>query len=64
MIGILVLDFQTIILFPDNDDEGFTAMHKLAKHLNEDLKVALENIKIVLYPDDFPNKWDLADPKS
>ena len=58
-----LLDFTTIILFPDNDDEGFNAMHKLAKHLHEDLKVDLENIKIVLYPDDFPNKWDLADPK-
>ena len=58
-----LLEFTTIILFPDNDDEGFNAMHKLAKHLHEDLKVDLENIKIVLYPDDFPNKWDLADPK-
>jgi len=56
-----LLDFQTIILFPDNDDEGFIAMHKLAKHLHEDLQVALENIKIVLYPDEFPNKWDIAD---
>jgi hypothetical protein len=56
-----LLDFQTIILFPDNDDEGFTAMHKLAKHLNEDLQVTLENIRIVLYPDEFPKKWDMAD---
>ena len=56
-----LLDFQTIILFPDNDDEGFNAMHKLAKHLHEDLQVTLENIKIVLYPDEFPNKWDMAD---
>ena len=56
-----LLDFQTIILFPDNDDDGFTAMHKLAKHLNEDLQVTLENIRIVLYPDEFPKKWDMAD---
>jgi hypothetical protein len=56
-----LLDFQTIILFPDNDEEGFTAMHKLAKHLHEDLQVALENIKIVLFPDEFPKKWDMAD---
>jgi hypothetical protein len=56
-----LLDFQTIILFPDNDDEGFTAMHKLAKHLHEDLQVTLENIRIVLYPDEFPKKWDMAD---
>ena len=56
-----LLDFQTIILFPDNDNEGFNAMHKLAKHLHEDCKVALENIRIVLYPDEFPKKWDMAD---
>jgi hypothetical protein len=42
--------------------EGLIAMHKLAHHLNEDLKVAIENIKLVLYPDEFPKKWDLADP--
>ena len=54
--------FETITLFPDNDEEGFTAMHKLARHLVEDLKVPITNIKFVLYPDDFPKKWDMADP--
>jgi len=57
-----LLDFQTIILTPDNDDEGYLAMHKLAYHLVEDLKVSIDNIKIVLYPDEFPKKWDIADP--
>ena len=57
-----LLDFQTIILFPDNDSDGFTAMHKLAHHLVTDLNVAIENIKLVLFPDEFPEKWDLADP--
>ena len=53
--------FENIILFPDNDDEGFNAMHKLAKHLVEELKVPITNIKFVLYPDEFPKKWDIAD---
>ena len=39
-----LLDFQTIVLFPDNDDEGFTAMHKLAEHLVNDINIARSNI--------------------
>jgi len=57
-----LLDFEKIILCPDNDDEGYDAMHKLARHLIEDLQVEIETIYIVLYPDEFPKKWDLADP--
>ena len=57
-----LLDFQTIVLFPDNDDEGFTAMHKLAEHLVNDINIARSNIRLVTYPDGFPEKWDLADP--
>ena len=57
-----VLAFQTIVLFPDNDEEGFTAMHKLAHHLITKLGAAKENIKLVTYPEEFPEKWDLADP--
>ncbi len=56
-----LLAFQTIVLFPDNDDEGFTAMHKLAHHLYTELDVAISNIRLVTYPDGFPEKWDLAD---
>ena len=65
MTGNLYLDFETIIILcPDNDDEGYDAMHKLARHLIEDLQVEIETIYIVLYPDEFPKKWDLADPVS
>lgn len=56
-----LLDFQKIILMPDNDDEGFMAMHKLAHHLVEDLEVHIDNIHLVTYPDEFPEKWDIAD---
>ena len=38
-----LLDFQTIVLFPDNDDEGFTAMRKLAEHLVNDINIARSN---------------------
>lgn len=55
-------DFNKIILFPDNDDEGRYAMHLLANHLIKDLEMPIEKIHYVLIPDEFPEKWDLADP--
>ena len=57
-----LLNFEKIILMPDNDDQGFTAMHQLARHLVEDLNVHIDNIRLVTYPEEFPEKWDIADP--
>ena len=37
-------------------------MHKLAEHLVNDIHIARSNIRLVTYPDGFPEKWDLADP--
>ena len=57
-----LIDIQDIILFPDNDQLGFNAMHKLAMHLHKDLDIELDRIKWVRIPKDFPEHWDLADP--
>ena len=37
-------------------------MHQLAHHLVEDLNVHIDNIRLVTYPEEFPEKWDIADP--
>jgi hypothetical protein len=54
--------FTRITLFPDNDDEGHVAMHKLAMHLHQEIGIDLDRIHFVTLPDEFPEKWDLADP--
>jgi hypothetical protein len=56
-----LVDVQDIILFPDNDQLGFNAMHKLAMHLHKDLGIELDRIKWVAIPEDFPEHWDLGD---
>lgn len=49
--------FTRITLFPDNDDEGHVAMHKLAMHLHQEIGIELDRIHFVTLPDEFPEKW-------
>ncbi len=52
------LEGREIIIFPDNDNEGLKYTHRVARILkNQDIK----SVSIVQIPDDFPEKWDLAD---
>jgi len=47
-----------VIIWPDNDDEG----QRYADHVARILyKVEAASVKIAKTPDDFPEKWDLAD---
>ena len=53
--------YDKVILCPDNDVNGFMAMHKLAKHLVEDLEYDIGNLKWVEYDEAYSDGWDLAD---
>ena len=49
---------REIILFPDNDNAGFGFANKVGHHLKNNGCV----VKMVKLPDEFPPKWDYADP--
>ena len=50
---------RPVILWPDNDEEGFKAMHEVAKKLIEENITT--NIEIVQLPKELPKGWDVAD---
>ena len=52
-----IIKDRKVYLWPDNDKEGFEAMLKIGKILSK-----LNEVYWVEIPDDFPLKWDLADP--
>lgn len=58
-VSILPLECRTVYLWPDNDEPGKNAMHKMAQRLHKEAKAA--EVHIVNIPADFPKKWDLAD---
>ena len=51
----------SVVLFPDNDEPGISAMHEVAKRLiSEEIT---DKISWIHYNDkSFPDKWDIADP--
>ena len=53
------LENKKIILFPDNDEEGFKAMHHVAKILIENS--ITEDISIIEGHKGFEDGWDIAD---
>ena len=56
----VILENKKIILFPDNDEEGFKAMHHVAKILIEN--GITEDISIVDGHKGLEDGWDIADP--
>lgn len=52
------LQGRAIIIFPDNDNEGLKYAQRVARILK---KLNIVSVSIVQIPDDFPEKWDLAD---
>lgn len=59
MADLSPLHGRIVIIWPDNDEDGI----KYAKSLESLLKKeGVDGALIVSTPDDFPEKWDLADP--
>ena len=52
---------KNIILWPDNDKAGITAMHQISQQLIS-LGAYIKNIRQIQLPSNTPAKWDLADP--
>lgn len=58
-VSVLPLEGRKVYLWPDNDEPGKSAMQKMAQRLHKEAKATA--VYIVDVPDDFPEKWDLAD---
>ncbi len=50
---------RNVKIWPDNDKPGIKAAWGILKTLKD---IGIENVDIVDIPEDFPKKWDLADP--
>ncbi len=49
---------RDVIIWPDNDDDGRGYASSAARLIK---KAGAQSVRIVTVPDDFPEKWDLAD---
>jgi len=50
---------RDVVIWPDNDEEGRDYAENVAKLLQHE---GANSVRIVKVPEDFPEKWDVADP--
>lgn len=54
----IALEGRDVTIWPDHDDEGLKYAQSVARLAKQ---AGAQSVRIVTVPDDFPQKWDLAD---